>query len=221
MQFLVYGVPQEFVPIPVFRDQYGLPHDFSVSAFLPKDFTGLASIEGAAGALKGVRQAVLEAIPECTPIHGWMGFNLWLQLMFQRALKQVNDDIGLKPDEIQYAVAGFGDVIQAYLHQALRCRLRGQPPPEFASVYTDWLNSSIEVARLMYPYHRQGETWMIRLIRSAYGRMGLLVHMQSGDHYVYDAEQGCPAAGFMASLLEAATGRLAAALQAEIQQERI
>jgi hypothetical protein len=220
MQFLVYRVPQEFVPISDFRDRYALPQHFGVSAFLPKDFTGLASIELAGDALKGVRQAVLDAIPESAPTQGWMGFNLRLQLRFQRALKRANEDIGLKPSEIQYAVAGFGDVIQAYLHLALRRRLQSLPPPGFASVYANWLNESIEVARLMYPYNYQGEIWLVRLVRNAYGRMGMLVQMQGADHYVYDAEQRCPAAGFMASMLEAAARRLAAALQTETQQER-
>ncbi len=43
--------------------------------------------------------------------------------------------------------------------------------------------------------------WSIRLIAHAYGRAELIVETPNATYYVHDPALGCPAEGFMASLL--------------------
>jgi hypothetical protein len=122
-------------------------------------------------------------------------------MSFRRSLQAVNSKIGLKNSEIDFAASGFGDVCQAYVYETLRARMQGAPPPDFTAVYAQWLQSSVRVLEPVFAYGYQDETWTVRLVKHAYGRIGLIINTADTVHYVYDSKLSCPAAGFMASLL--------------------
>jgi hypothetical protein len=209
-QFSIEGQIRDFIPIKDFRAAHGLPPGFGVAYFEPKDYAGLGRIDSAGAELNAVRQAVLAAIPAQMPLQGWMGFLPQLVSLFQRSLYDINAQVGLKDVEIEFAVAGFGDVCQALLYAMLRARAAGMPMPDFRQVYADWLNSSIKLYGERYDYAHEGQTWRVTLLVHAYGRAGLIVETGDTTHYVYDPALACPAEGYMAALLAEVAARILA-----------
>jgi hypothetical protein len=202
MQLTVDGQMREFIPIQAFRQKYSLPSDFGVSTFYHKNFEGKGSIQGAGAALNELRQATLQAIPEDKPPqNGWLTFSLELQLHFHRKLVEINPKVGLHQSEIEYAVAGFGDVCQAYIQAAMSARMRGKRMREFDEVYQQWLDSVVFTAKEPFPYTRQGQEWQVRLIQYVYGLTGMIVQTEDETYYVFDNRLACPAEAFMTALL--------------------
>jgi hypothetical protein len=211
MRLTIEGQPRAFVPIKDFRARFDLPPAFGVALFEPKDYAGLGRIDRAGAELNAVRQAVLEAIPAQMPLQNWMAFLPELTALFRRKLYDINPHVGLKDVEIEFAVAGFGDVCQALLYALLRARAGGAPLPDFHQIYGEWLDSSARVFGEIYDYTHEGQTWRVRLVAHAYGRAGLMVDTGAETHYVYDPSLGCPAEGFMAALLGDVAERIIAA----------
>ena len=207
-QFALEGQIRNFISVKDFRAAQGLPPEFGVAYFEPKDYAGLGRIDRAGAELNAVRQAVLAAIPGQMPFRGWMGFLPQLVGLFQRSLYEINAQVGLKDVEIDFAVAGFGDVCQALLYAMLRARTGNTPMPDFWQVYGEWLNSSIKVYGERYDYTHNGATWSVTLVAHAYGRAGLIVETDEATHYVYDPALACPAEGYMAALLSEVAERI-------------
>lgn len=205
------GEPREFVPVKAFRAAHGLPPAFGVSLFEPKDYTGLGSIEAAGAQLNRVRAAVLNALPARLAALEWLAFLPQLNTLFASQLYAINDVVGLKDVEIDFAVGGFSDVCQAFAYALVRAGSERKPPPTFDAVYGDWLNSTIRISHTVYTYPWHGQEWQIQVVTHAYGRAGLIVTTPTETHYVHDPALGCPAEGFMASLLREVAERMAAA----------
>jgi hypothetical protein len=201
MTLTVYGEKQAFIAIQDFRMTFGLPEHFGMALFEPKDFTGLGQITHADVELRDLRQTVLDALPTTPPPQGWMAFMLDLQLIFLRKLRAVNLAFGLKQEEIDFTVSGFGDVCRAFTYAALRAQIQRNPAPDFWQIYGEWLNDSLLISRTFFRYEHSGEMWKIQTLRHFYGRIGLIVHTANQTYYVQDNSLSCPAEDFMASLL--------------------
>ena len=141
MQLMIERQSRCFVPISGFRTQFSLPGDFGVNMFMPKDYTGLGRINHAGNELQMVYENLLASIPTSPP-DSWMGLTINLQSVFHQQLCAINAKVGLKRSEIEYAVIGFGQVCQGFVHQLLVSRMKNQPAPTFHDVYTQWLNHS-------------------------------------------------------------------------------
>jgi hypothetical protein len=211
MRLTIEGQIHDFIPIKEFRARFDLPLAFGVALFEPKDYAGLGRIDRAGAELNTVRQTVLEAIPDRMPLQNGMAFLSELTALFQRKLYDINPHVGLKDVEIEFAVAGFGDVCQALLYALLRARAGGNPLPDFHQLYGEWLDSSVRIFGETYEYTHAGQTWRVRLLAHAYGRAGLIVDTGAETHYVYDPSLGCPAEGYMAALLSDVAERIIAA----------
>ena len=61
MQLTIAEDTHTFIPLQAFRSQWGLPDDFNLAHFEPKDWQGLGSLDGSGKALATVRQRVSEA----------------------------------------------------------------------------------------------------------------------------------------------------------------
>lgn len=201
MQLLIEGEIRQFIPVKTFRAQYDLPPEFGVKLFEPKDYTGLGSIERAGAELNEVRSAMLAAAPRGLTPSGWLAALPALQSQFRGELERINPAVGLHEVEIDFAAAGFGDMTRAFVYALLRARAAGDMPPTYEAVYGAWLNSTVRISGLVHRYRCRERTWAIRIVNHAYGRAGLIVSMEDGQHYVHDPGLGCPAEGFMWSLL--------------------
>jgi hypothetical protein len=214
MKLLIEGTQRIFTPIHRYREVHHLPADFGVARFEPKDYTGLGSIDSAdaGAALNTLRAAILAAVPERAAPEDLPAATDMLASVFRTQLYAINSSVGLKPVEIDFAVAGFADVTQNYAYALLRARLSRSPAPSFAEVYSGWLESSARVATTLHEYRHEGNIWHIRVVSHAYGRTGLVVQRADGEEYVEDSALACPAEGFMLRLLkEVCAGLLTAA----------
>ncbi|GAB5492329.1 MAG: hypothetical protein Phog2KO_25440 [Phototrophicaceae bacterium] len=197
MQFELDGQKQDFIPIKTFRADYDLADDFSVRLFEPKDFTGLAVMDKASSALQDLRTALLDAIPDTLTIVDILHNIDSLRELFRAGLHGSNHLIGLKPEEVEFAVSGFGDVLMNWAYALIQARANA----DFDRVYHDWLQNSLRVSSSEHTYTYQDATWRIHILNHAYGRFGLLVKMGSGDVYILDTIYSCPAQGYMQTLL--------------------
>lgn len=204
---------EPWISVQEFRAVHKLPDDFGLAMFAPKNFANLGSIDRAGDALHQLRERVIEHIPVQTPPHGWIAFGLQLQLHFHRLLSEINPLVGLRSSEIEYASAGFGDVIQAYLHALLKAHVTGQSMPDFRMIYHQWLGHSVLVSSVSFRYEYQEQPWTVRLVKNNYGLTGMVIDTQASTYYVNDPVYLCPAAGFMTRLLQDCARRLEAVIE--------
>lgn len=197
-----------FIPVKDFRAAHDLPSEFGVGLFEPKDYSGLGRIDNAGTALNTARAAMLEAIPAQLPLLRWSSFLPELTRLFEYQLRAINHQVGLKDVEIEYAVSGFSDALQAYLYALLNAHATHLPAPTFHTVYNNWLNSTARLFAQKYPFSLAGETANVQIIAHAYGRVGLLIHTASTTYAVYDPALACPAEGFMTTLLAEVAERM-------------
>jgi hypothetical protein len=115
MQLNVDGVLQSFIDITAFRSQYHLPPDFGVTRFEGKDWDSVGRIDAGGQALNRLRVAVLDAVPARIPFERLSDTLRALGEVFRTQLESINDTIGLKQVEIDFASAGFDDVLQTAL----------------------------------------------------------------------------------------------------------
>jgi hypothetical protein len=193
------------IPIRTFRAQHNLPTSFGVALFEPKDYTGLAALDQVGAELQSLRSHVMAAVP-LTPSRMDLPFSVdRLQEAFEWELREINSRIGLREPEIEFAVAGFGDVCRTWAYALIRAR---NAPSDFASVYVEWLNASVRISSQEHVYTHQGETWHVRILNAIYGRIGLEVKTPAETFYITDSVYTCPVEGFMASLLQEVAERL-------------
>lgn len=208
MQLMLEGTLYNFIPLREFRAHHNLPPDFGISTFEHKDFTGLGRIDEAGAALKSVRAELLTLLPAKLSPSGWLTFLPRLTHHFQQQLERINIQVGLKDVEIEFAVSGFSDALHQYAFALLRAQ--SAPLPDFHIVYAEWLNTTARV----FTHHTttiiNNQSWNIRVVAHAYGRVGLLI--EAGDHIypVYDPALACPAEGFMTGLLSEIAARMRA-----------
>lgn len=201
MQLTIKGETHTLMPIRAFRDQFDLPESFGVNHFEPKDYTGLASIEHAAHQLNDVRESVLIALPEACPITEMLGLADLLTGVFLESLERINPAVGLKPEEIDFAVNGFRGVVEAVAVALVWATARDESPPPFEAIYGRWLNESTRISATDHMYPHESGDFIVRIINTVYGRAGLMVQTRDAAYYVRDGSLACPAEGFMGALL--------------------
>jgi len=200
------GQQRELIDIRDFRAAHNLPKTFGVPHFEPKQYDGLGSIDHAGSALNSVREAVLKSIPSALTVPDLLPFFNDLAGTFRRELQAVNDHVGLREEEIMFAVNGF----DAVNHKVLFALVRdAKNPPKFSELYQSWLDESVRVSQQVHEYVHQGAAWQVNVLNNAYGRVGLRVETGDGLYYVRDEALSCPAAGFMYGLLHGVYERVA------------
>lgn len=212
MRLLIDGELRALEPLHEFRAAHGLPADFSVAYFAPKEYEGLGRIEEGGAALSALRTALLAAIPAQIGLTGLLDAVDDLVGRFEALLRAANDQIGLREPEIEFAVSGFADVLHDWAYALIQARALKAEPPAFMARYASWLMQTLRISQAAQPYTHRGETWQVQVISHAYGRIGLRITTPSQVCYVQDAALACPAEGFMQRLLASSAEKIAAAL---------
>lgn len=220
MQLTLNGVAHPFIPLATFRAQWQLPEDFKLARFSPKDWTGLGSLEHGGPGLARLRQAVVRAVPGAVPLARLRDQVRALSGLFLSQLQLANADIGLREMEVDFAAAGFQDVMEATAMHLIQLSHRHQHDLaqlqrdfDFETVYQAWLEAATRVFEQehLYPYH--GLNFVVRVVHNPYGRIGLEVRQGQDTHYVADPALACPAAGYMHDLEAEVAAALCAALR--------
>jgi len=206
MDLLIDGALHRLIPIKQFRAEQALPERFGVDAFTPKDWTELGRLDSAGTELNELRAALLASLPSHLTPTGWMNQLPDYVRQFDKGLRGLNAQVGLRESEIEFAVAGLSDVLHAHAMSLIR----GDAYPAFSRVYQQWLYDSVRVFSEGYPYVHQGVSWTVHILSHAYGRIGLRVTLPDARYYVLDSSLACPAEGYMQSLLQAIGDQLEA-----------
>jgi hypothetical protein len=198
----------QLIPVTDFRAQYHLPESFGVNHFEPKDYTGLARLDAAGDALHQLKTRLLSRIPDTLSLPDLLSLVDSLQQHFETELRAINDRVGLREPEIDFAVAGFGDVLRMWTYRVIAWQTGNTDTPDFAAIYQTWLNDSTRLSQQQHEYEHQGDVWQVQILNDVYGRIGLRIDMLQQTVYVQDNNLACPAAGFMFRLLQDCTGHI-------------
>lgn len=219
MELVINGVAQTLIPIQQFRAEQGLPDHFGLATIEPKTRSVMGDVSGAGAALNNLQATLLPCVPETLRADAWLNVVPSLSATFERQLRAVNAHVQLNDAEIFYAVDGFEAVCGAVAVALARCHYTGETPPPFHQLYGDWLMGTVRVSYDAHSYQHADDIWALRVIRHAYGRVGLLVETPDASHYVADSALACPTQGFMFKLLQAVAERMVSA-SFPLQQSR-
>ena len=212
MQLTIDNHLQTFVPLHTFRGHWKLPVEFGVGRFSPKDWDGLGKLDTAGNqALTMLRRHILQAVWPALKLDHLLQQSDSLAAVFRRELEtSVNVHVHLRAVEIDFAVAGFHDVLQKmaysltrlhHMHRGAAAAIRAEFNPTV--IYYEWLDSSARLAADTRVYAHNDTEFTVRVVYNAYGRVGLVVHVDGETHYLLDSTLACPASNYMQSLLVA------------------
>jgi len=213
MKLRIQDVDHEFIPIKDFRDTHNLPDTFGIAQFEPKSYEGLGSLDKAGGAMNELREHVLQLIPTKIAFPELLRFIDHIQLQFQTDLFNINDTISLKDVEVEFAVAGFGDVLRAMMYKMIPAKASKEDMPSFDQIYYGWINDSVLVSRQVHNFQHNETSWTIQVVNHVYGRAGLQIIIGDDVFYVADSSYLCPAEGFMYALLKDVSVKIWSALR--------
>ena len=207
MQLIINNQNRTLIPIQSFRTQWGLPDSFQMAYFESKEWEGLGSLDGAGPALATAKQHVIQAVPPEVPLTRLLSTVDDLSDVFRRQLEEANVQVGLRPVEIDFAVSGFYDVLQAVVyrlielyhnHQEDLARIRHSF--DFAGIYQIWLDNSVQVSTTTHIYEHEDIQFKVRIVYYIYGHIGLEVTVSDELFYVIDMSLACPASSYMYDL---------------------
>ena len=210
MQLLIEGQRQTFVPIHTFRQQWHLPDEFGLIQFETKDWE-VGRLDDSQQALVAIKQQMLAAVPSRLSQAELLSQVRQLAAIFRGALEMANDEIGLRDVEIDFAVDGFHNILHDMAYHLFG--LSQQYPDatlleanfDFSTVYQTWLDASTRLLTTAYTYTHNGNRFDLRVIYTAYGRIGLQIKIAGETYYVYDNSLACPAANYMGNLTKEVT----------------
>lgn len=207
MELIINGQLQTFVPIQIFRNQWNLPADFGVAHFEPKDWRGLGTIDGAGPILADMKRTILGSVPHLAPSADIFETVKKVTNLFRTQLQMANVSIGLQTVEVDFAVAGFEDVMHSVAYRLLELKHTSPHNPiqireqfDFQSIYRTWLTDTIRLSTRRHTYFHEDKQFEIRVVNHAYGRVGLEVRDGEVVYYVVDKELACPAESYMENL---------------------
>lgn len=219
MQLTLDSNTHIFIPLATFRSERGLPDEFNLAYFEPKDWQGLGSLDGSGKALATIRQRLLEAIPPVITLAELIPQVQRLTNLFQLELAAINPQIGLRDVEVEFAVAGLADVLQSVAYRLIQLSHTYPHEPDqirlhfdFAAIYQSWLDASARVSAAGYRYSYNDVQYEVHIVYNAYGRVGLKVQVADEIFYVADMALACPASNFMPDLCDAVAQALIQAL---------
>lgn len=219
MKLTVNGMERTFIPMAQARQHWSLPPEFSVALFEPKEWSGLGTMSGAREELALARRNVEAAVPDTVAPQALHITCEGLARRFDHELTVANTAIGLRADEVEFAVSGFANILQSFANALLRTRFipthheeETVPSANFDEIYREWLNSTTRVSYQTHFYDGAAQPMGIRVVYNAYGRVGLEIVVNDQMHYVADPALACPASRYMYELTESVAARLAAAI---------
>ena len=219
MHLIINNQNRTLIPIQTFRAQLGLPDSFQMAYFESKEWEGLGSLDGAGPALATTRQHVIQAVPPQITLTDLLSTVDDLNYIFRHELGAANVQVGLRTIEVDFAVSGFYDVLQAVAYRLVQLYHSHRDDLaqvrhnfDFAGVYQTWLNNSVQVSTTTHIYEHADAQFKVRIIYNIYGHIGLEVAVTDELYYVMDMSLACPASSYMYDLCNQVAQALCRAL---------
>src|SRR5690348_1722804 len=151
MHLIIDNAEREIILIKDFRHAHALPENFGVALFEPKDFAGLGALEQAGHDMNDLRQGLLDLLPLSISKMDLLELVEGQQASIRAGLYSINDKIGLKPEEVEFAAAGFGDMLRTWVYALFAKKT------DFKAIYHQWLSDSIRVSQDVHHYSHNGQ----------------------------------------------------------------
>ena len=139
--------------------------------------------------------------------------------LFRQELTVANQQIGLRSVEVDFAVSGFYDVMQAVAYRLLELTHLHRQNLEtvvnqfdFLTIYQTWLDDSVRVSGVAHNFQHNDRHFKVRVIYNIYGHVGLEVEFAGEIYYVADMSLACPASNYMQELCGAVAQALSKSL---------
>jgi hypothetical protein len=189
------------VPLAAFRAAHGLDERFSLSAIAPKDFSGLGSTGGLTFA--DFWQPICEALQAHPTLESDAALQRAAQRAveaFEAALNRLNARSQLTPEQAEFAVAGFADL----LWQCVYALLSARRPVDLDACVAEAVAASLRRSSAYQMITVNGSEWRVCTVSTLFGRVGLLVEQGGQRWLVADSVYTCPMAQVMTRLVAAA-----------------
>jgi len=173
MHLTIEGQLHEFITLKSFRAERGLPDDFDVDHFERKIWVGLDSLNSAhaANGLEVMKRDVLNAVPAVLKMNDLLRVVDDLASVFRFQFEDANRHIGLKEEEVDFAVSGFLNVMRDVAYDLLRSNQihrgdlkRVRADFSFEAVYQHWLDSSTRISAMTHIYVHDDRHLKVRVI---------------------------------------------------------
>jgi hypothetical protein len=202
---------REAVPLAAFQAAHGLDERFSLSAIAPKDFAGLGSTGGLTFA--DFWQPICELQrAQPAPLAGEAELRRAAQSAieaFETTLNRLNTRSQLTPEQVEFAVAGFADL----LWQCIYALLSARRPVDLDACVADAVAASLRRSSAYQTITANGGEWRVCTVSTLFGRIGILVEHGMQRWLVADNAYTCPMAQVMTRLVVATARGLQARWQ--------
>ena len=207
MQLLINNQNRTLITIQTFRAKWELPNSFQMAYFESKEWEGLGSLDGARPALATTRQHVIQSVPSQITLTSLLSTVDDLSYIFRHELGAANVQIDLRTVEVDFAVSGFTDVLQAVAYRLVElyhnhrndlAQIRHNF--DFAGIYQTWLDNSVRISTTTHIYDHADTQFKVRIIYNIYGHIGLEVAVTNELYHVLDMSLACPASSYMYDL---------------------
>lgn len=197
----------EAVPLAAFRAAHGLDERFGLAQLDPKDFDGLGSAVGITFAHFWEPIRAAQRLTPTLPDEAALRRAAQLAIdTFEQTLAALNVQVKLTPEQAEFAVAGFADLLWACVYALLDAR---QSPDLEACVAAN-IAASLHRASLPRTITLGGVAWQVTSVATLYGRVGLLMERDGQRWLVADSAYTCPMAQVMTRLVLATARNLQA-----------
>lgn len=187
----------EAVPLAAFRAAHRLDERFSLAHLDPKDFDGLGSAVGITFAHFWEPILAAQRLIPTLPDEAALRRAAQLAIdTFDRTLAALNEQVKLTPEQAEFAVAGFADL----LWQCVYALLDTRQPPDLAVVIDEFIAASLHRSSLPRTITSGSLEWQVTSVATLYGRVGLLVERDGQRWLVADSAYTCPMAQVMTRL---------------------
>jgi hypothetical protein len=179
-----------FVALKGFQSEYQLPPTFGIVGLFPKDFSGLGTLQPTTAQdlhtlMQPHEQALTREIVER------------LIERFHHALQQVNEQVRLSVEQVEFAEAGFADMLWHVFYARTT-----RPDAPTHTLLHEFIEASLHLSSEDIAYEHGGETWRVCTVSSVFGRIGLRVTMPTQTVYVRDERYLCPMEEGMLELVD-------------------
>lgn len=197
----------EAVPLAAFRAAHGLDERFGLAQLDPKDFDGLGSAVGITFAHFWEPILAAQRLTPTLPDEAALRRAAQLAIdTFEQTLAALNAQVKLTPEQAEFAVAGFADLLWACVYALLDAR----QAPDLEACVEASIAASLHRASLPRTITLGGVAWQVTSVATLYGRVGLLVERDGQRWLVADSAYTCPMAQVMTRLVLATARSLQA-----------
>jgi hypothetical protein len=193
-------------PLAAFCQTHGLPDGFGVMFFEPEGALGYHPVWQKTALLQEVAQVLHTAVPRHIPLAQLTELPGTLAYMLQNEVVTRGAEAGLLRDDVEQVATDLQNILEPAAYKLVELYYQhGEDNTAVAehfdmlAIYQEVLDSTLFLGTRAHSYPHAGQTWIIHVIYSVYGAIGLQLQTAAETHYLEDRTLAFPALDFLAS----------------------